>query len=153
MPMDASGSLAHETLSALLAAIGFVAIVLVPALKYPANPPSVGNPETIGIRTAAYFLLLAVSIATTVLVLQLGRRLSRRFGAWNASLLAAVLFLAILGILSHFLPTIDEVPSTFPATLLWRFRVASLEIQAVMWTTLGLLFGWLVECDVSFQSK
>jgi predicted cobalt transporter CbtA len=30
---------------------------------------------------------------------------------------------------------------------MWRFRIASLEIQAVMWTTLGLLFGWLTERD------
>src|ERR1700759_2229167 len=45
--------------AALLAAIGFITIVLVPSLKYPANPPSVGNPETIGVRTGAYFLLIA----------------------------------------------------------------------------------------------
>src|ERR1700679_306290 len=33
-----------RALSAVLAGIGFVTIVLVPNLKYPANPPSVGNP-------------------------------------------------------------------------------------------------------------
>jgi len=30
---------------------------------------------------------------------------------------------------------------------MWRFRIAALEIQAVMWATLGLLFGWLTERD------
>src|SRR5580698_1684810 len=45
-----------RALSALLALLGFVTIVLVPQLKYPANPPAVGNPETIGIRTATFFL-------------------------------------------------------------------------------------------------
>ena len=44
-----------RTLAAVLATIGFIAIVLVPTLKYPANPPSVGNPETIGVRTAAFW--------------------------------------------------------------------------------------------------
>src|ERR1700734_2495935 len=49
------------------------AVVLVPTLKYPANPPSVGNPETIGMRTAAFFLLTAFSIATMVFALQVER--------------------------------------------------------------------------------
>ena len=38
--------------AALLAVAGFVVVSLVPALKYPPNPPAVGNPETIGYRTA-----------------------------------------------------------------------------------------------------
>ncbi|MGH6853310.1 MAG: CbtA family protein, partial [Methylocella sp.] len=43
-----------KALSALLAFAGFVAMVLVPELKYPANPPAIGAPETIGARTALY---------------------------------------------------------------------------------------------------
>jgi predicted cobalt transporter CbtA len=140
-----------RTLSAVLAALGFVAIVLVPTLKYPANPPSVGSPDTIGVRTAAFFLLLLCSVAAMVLALQVRRRLSNRFGGWNGSLLAAALFLLIVAVVSHFLPVIDEVPAGFPATLMWRFRVASLGIQAVMWATLGLLFGWLTERDGKWQ--
>src|SRR5215470_5949225 len=61
-----------RTLSALLAGIGFIAIVLAPMLKYPANPPSVGNSETIGVRTAAFFLLIAFSIAVMIFSLQVG---------------------------------------------------------------------------------
>jgi hypothetical protein len=45
-----SGTLTPQALSAALAATGFIAIYLVPDLKYPANPPSVGEPETIGIQ-------------------------------------------------------------------------------------------------------
>jgi predicted cobalt transporter CbtA len=134
-----------RALSAVLALLGFVAIVLVPQLKYPANPPAVGNPETIGIRTAAFFLLITFSVAAMVLSLQLSRRLSLRFGPWNGHLLAAALFLVIVTLVFHFLPEIDEVPADFPVTLMWRFRIAALEIQAVMWASLGLLFGWLTE--------
>ena len=43
------------------------------------------------------------------------------------------------------LPAINEVPDGFPAVLLWRFRMASLGMQAVMWATIGLLFGALTE--------
>ena len=41
--------------------------------------------------------------------------------------------------------TINEVPETFSAVVLWRFRVASLGIQLILWTTIGLLFGALTE--------
>jgi predicted cobalt transporter CbtA len=136
-----------RTLAALLAGLVFVAIVVVPTLKYPANPPSVGNPETIGIRTGTFFLLMAFSIASMILAVQIGRHLSHRYGAWNGSLLAAGLFVVLMSVVFHFLPAIDEVPAGFPATLMWRFRIASLEIQVVMWATLGLLFGWLTERD------
>src|SRR6201999_1324960 len=64
-----------RALSAWLAFLGFVTIALVPGLKYPANPPAVGQPETIGVRTAAYFLFIAFSIAAMVLAVQVGRRL------------------------------------------------------------------------------
>ena len=136
-----------RALSALLAGMGFVAIVLVPTLKYPANPPSVGNPDTIGVRTGAFFLVIAFSIAAMVFSIQTGRRLRNRFGLWNASLLAAGIFVLIVSVVSHFLPEFNEVPAGFPVTLMWRFRIAALEMQVVMWATLGLLFGWLTERD------
>ena len=140
-----------RTLSAVLAAIGFVTIVLIPTLKYPANPPSVGSPETIGVRTAAFFLLIVVSIAAMVLALQARRSLSTRFGDWNISLLAAGLFLLITSVVCYALPIVDEVPAGFPVTLMWRFRIAALGVQAVMWATLGILFGWLTERDEKWQ--
>ena len=139
------GELGPRALSAVLAGLGFVAVVLVPQLKYPANPPSVGSPETIGVRTGAYFLLIAVSIAAMVLSLQMRRRLAKRFGEWDGSLLAAGLFVLVVSLVAHFLPVVDEVPAGFPVTLMWKFRVAALEIQAVLWGALGLGFGWWVE--------
>lgn len=132
-------------LSAFLSLLGFVTIVLVPQLKYPANPPSVGNPDTIGTRTAAFFLIIVFSVAVMVLSIQVGKHLIARYGSWNGSLLATAMFLIIVSIVSHFLPEIDEIPTGFPVTLMWRFRVAAFEIQAVLWATLGLLFGWLTE--------
>jgi predicted cobalt transporter CbtA len=134
-----------RALSTLVAGMGFVTIVLVPNLKYPANPPSVGNPNTIGVRTAAFFLLIALSIVAMVLAVKIHRYFNIRYGAWNSSLLAAAFFIVFISIVFHFLPEIDEVPAGFPVTLMWRFRIAALEIQAVLWTTLGLLFGWLTE--------
>ena len=43
------------------------------------------------------------------------------------------------------LPEINEVPEAFSAVVLWRFRLASFGLQAIVWATLGLLFGFLAE--------
>jgi predicted cobalt transporter CbtA len=134
-----------RVLAAWLAIIGFVTIVLAPSLKYPANPPSVGNPETIGVRTGAYFLLITISIVTAILALKASRGLSHSLSNWNATLLGVLLYVLVVSLCSHFLPAIDEVPANFPASLLWKFRIASWETQAVLWGVLGLLFGWLTE--------
>jgi hypothetical protein len=141
-----------RALALWIAVLGFISVALVPSLKYPANPPSVGSPETIGMRTAAYFLAIALSLASMTLSLQLARRLTRRFGVWNGSLLAVLLFVSLTVTLSSFLPAVDEVPLAFPASLLWKFRIASWEMQLLLWGTLGVLFGWLTERDWSMHT-
>ena len=131
--------------SALLATVGFVSIYVIPNLKYPANPPSVGEPETIGYRTALYFSMLALSVAAMVLASMLRKRLVARRGGWAAALIAIAFYLAAMIVVGSLLPAINEVPEAFPAVVLWHFRVASFGMQLVMWTTLGLVFGTLTE--------
>ena len=132
-----------EIMSVLLAATGFIAIYLIPNLKYPANPPAVGNPETIGIRTALYFIMIALSVAAMVAAIALKRLIAPQFGEWNANLLAAASYLILAAVAGFLLPTINEVPAAFPAVVLWRFRIASIGAQLIMWGTLGVLFGSL----------
>ena len=139
------GGLGPRATAALLALGGFFAIVLIPEIKYPANPPSVGEPESIGYRTELFLLMLAISVAALVLAVMLARQLRVRCGAWNAALIAGAAFVALIAIVQYMLPAINEVPEQFSADLLWRFRIASLGIQAVLWTTIGLLFGALTE--------
>ena len=50
------GDIGPRGLSILLAAGAFGAIVFVPWLKYPPNPPAVGHEETLGDRTGLYLL-------------------------------------------------------------------------------------------------
>ena len=137
--------------AALLALAGFVAIVLVPDIKYPANPPSVGNPDTIGSRTELFFVMLVISIAALTAAVALARRLWSQYGAWNASIIAGLAFLVVIAIAQYALPTINEVPEKFSADLLWRFRTAALGIQLVLWTTIGLAFGAVVERSFAGQ--
>jgi predicted cobalt transporter CbtA len=139
------GGLSSRAMSALLAASGFVAVYVVPGLKYPANPPSIGEPETIGHRTALFFAMMVISIAAMVGAAVLRQRLLPRLGSWSATLAGSACYVAIVGVAGIGLPTINEIPDGFPAAVLWDFRVASLGMQAVMWATIGLLFGWLTE--------
>src|SRR5215468_10697179 len=60
------GDFDPRTTAALLAAFGFVAVYVVPNMKYPANPPAVGEPTTIGMRTALYFSMIAISLAAMI---------------------------------------------------------------------------------------
>jgi len=141
------GSLTLQAMSALLAATGFVVVALVPSLKYPATPPAVGDPETIGLRTALYFVMIAVSIAAALAAASLKRALLPRFGDWNATLIAAGAYVVLAALAAFALPTIDEVPGEFPAAVLWQFRIASIGAQLIMWATIGLLFGVLAQRD------
>ena len=60
------GRLRPSQSTALVSLIGFVAVTLVPLLKYPATPPAVGNPDTIGDRTLEYFGLMGLSVLAAV---------------------------------------------------------------------------------------
>lgn len=139
------GRLDARATAALLALAAFIALVVVPGLKYPANPPAVGNPDTIGERTTLFFIMLAISIAALVLAVNLALGLARRHGGWTAGLIAATVYVAIIAIAQVALPAVNEVPEGFPADLLWQFRIASLGMHAVLWTTIGLTFGVLAE--------
>ena len=120
---------------------GFVTVVLVPFLKYPANPPSVGDPDTVDERTLAYFAALALSVLLTVAVGRFHQRveLAPVVKAWAASGCygagLAVIFLA--------LPANPD-PLDAPADLVWRFRLASLGALAAAWTVLALVTGTLL---------
>lgn len=139
------GALSVRALCAWLALGAFIALVIVPNLKYPANPPSVGDPETIGMRTGLFFLMIAISLATLVFSLKVRRRAAAKLGAWNGSIVAGLVFVAIIAVVQMSMPIINEVPGAFPAVLLWKFRVVAIGMQLIMWTTIGLLFGALVE--------
>jgi len=131
--------------SAVIAVAAFVAIVIVPNIKYPANPPAVGNPDTIGVRTELFFLMIVVSIAALVAAIALARRLTPRFGVWNAAIAAGLAYVGFIGLVQYLLPPINEVPENYSAMVLWRFRTTTIGMHAILWGVLGLAFGALAE--------
>ena len=131
--------------SVLLAASGFVSVYLIPNLKYPANPPAVGAAETIGDRTALYFMMLACSIGAMILAGVLRKRLAERHHGWTAAYAALGFYVVIMVVVAISLPAVNEVPGGFPAAVLWQFRMTAFGMQVVMWTTFGVVFGALTE--------
>jgi predicted cobalt transporter CbtA len=137
--------LSPRACAALVALLGFLCLYVAPYLKYPANPPSVGSPETIGMRTGLYFSMIVLSCIALIAAVSLRRVVERRFGAWHAWIVGGLAYGIMVAVAWYALPTIDEVPATFPASTLWQFRIASLGIQAVLWAVIGLLFGELTQ--------
>lgn len=139
------GTLRPRVTAALLTVGAFVVVFLVPFLKYPANPPAVGQSGTIGSRTSLYFGFVALSLLVGILAAAFGRRLADKLGAWRGGLIAAGGYVVLIAVAAALLPSIDEVPASFPGSTLWNFRLASVGTQLVLWTVLGLTFGALVE--------
>lgn len=133
--------------AAVVALSGFLAVYAIPILKYPANPPSIGNPDTIGLRTAIYFGMIVLSLGAMIAAWNVRNRLVDSLGAWNATLLGAAVFVVAAVIFARAMPPLDETPEGFPADVLWQFRMASLSAQAMIWTVLGLGFGAWIQRD------
>lgn len=123
---------------------GWAAIVAVPFFKYPANPPAVGDPETINDRTllwVAAVLLGLVAVGAGVWVWKLLSVQSE-----TVRLIAAMAVFVLVTALGYILlPGVNEVGDDFPATLLWQFRVASLSVSTTLWVALGLAYAGLTE--------
>ncbi|MEV0580257.1 MULTISPECIES: CbtA family protein [unclassified Streptomyces] len=139
------GRFGPRATAALIAGAALLTVYVVPFLKYPANPPAVGNPDTIGKRTTLFFLMVALSVLLAVAAVILGKRLAPRLGNWNATIAAAAGYVLVIGLAYAFLPSFNEVGKDFPASLLWEFRLATLAVQVTLWTTFGLVFGYLTE--------
>ena len=139
------GGLGERGTAVVVTLVAFVASVVVPFLKYPANPPASSSDETIGLRTGVYLLMLLISVAAAAGATVLARRLAARHGWWNAVLLAAAAYVVVVGVLGRLLPTITETPTDFPAVVLYNFRLVSFLGQLVLWTGVALIFATLVD--------
>lgn len=162
-----AGNVSPRNLALLVAGGLFLGVYFVPFLKYPANPPSIGHPETIKDRTGLYLLMVVCCLAFLVGAVWLERRLAPRYGSWTATLLAAAAFAAAIGIVMVLLPSPGHLSSNasaygaaatetpqplrdasgtvvypgFPADDLYLFRLYSVIAQAILWATIAVCFA------------
>lgn len=128
----------------VFAFLAYWALALLPFLKYPANPPGIGDPETIGARQALYFGFLILSVMGAFLSVWIGRTLGRRYSGSQRTWLFTVALMAAFGLLLYAaMPsTVDEMH--MPVGLVSSFRALSLAGLTLFWLVLGLLFGRLL---------
>ena len=152
-----TGAVRPRPLALLVGLGGFVVMSLVPFLKYPANPPAVGSDDTVGHRTGLFLVMLVVALLAAVLAVAVGQGLRRRFGVWNAALVAGAGFALAVGVAMAVLPSVAEVPLPlrdkagaiafpgFPADVLAEFRFYTLAAQAVLWAGIAVVFAPLAD--------
>lgn len=130
--------------AAFLSALAYWALALFPFIKYPANPPGVGDPETIGYRQMLYVAALLLGVAGAAGGIALLRALVARARGgplpWVASLAFLAAYFALLYLVLPANP--DEV--RMPPEVVSSFRALSVAGLSLFWGALALVFGLLL---------
>ena len=126
----------HNVKKALvLAGIMWLTIFLIPFLKYPANPPTVGDPETVVLRATLYLAFIAISGFSVIGFYQLSKKFQGR-----KKLVAVIGYATFMTAMFIVLPpNPDEIAA--PMELVNGFRVMSVVAVSVFWLALGIILG------------
>lgn len=125
-----------------LAGIGFISFTLAPAIAVPANPPSVGDPATVTLRTLTYLATIVCAVALTAMVTGLAR--AKEVVPGSRALAATAAGIIGTAVLLWALPDPAPVPADVPADLIWHFRIGSLTQIGLMWLVIGALYAYLL---------
>ena len=120
-----------------LAGIMWFTMFIIPFLKYPGNPPTVGDAETVVLRATLYLVFIAISGFGAVAFYQLYKRLQ------NSKKIVAVIgyavFISIVFVLMP--PNPDEISA--PMDLVNGFRAMSVLAVSIFWITAAFILGAL----------
>ncbi|AFU58167.1 putative cobalt transporter family protein, subunit CbtA [Candidatus Nitrososphaera gargensis Ga9.2] len=122
----------------VIAGIMWFTLFLIPALKYPANPPAVGDPDTILYRQGLYLAFLAISGFSALGLAFLYRRLGATMKAKKA-LIPAIYAVIMAG--TYFAMPPNPDPISAPMDLVISFRIASAFTISMFWGLLGITLG------------
>jgi len=123
------------TKSVILAGIMWLTIYIIPFLKYPANPPTVGDGETVMLRAILYVSFIALSGIGVVIFYKLSQKLQNNKKYFG--LFGYVIFITILFFVMPENP--DEI--TAPMNLVNEFRLMSVLGVSSFWLSVGLILG------------
>src|SRR5918999_3432244 len=121
----------------IVASIMWFVLFFMPALKYPPNPPAVGNPETIYYRQSLYVVFLAISGFSALGLAFLYRKIasSNTKKTIIPSAYAAIMAGAYLA-----MPANPD-PINAPIDLVIGFRITSGITISMFWALLGVIFA------------
>lgn len=122
----------------ILAGIMWFVLFLVPALKYPANPPAVGDPETIYYRQSLYIVYLVISGFTA---LGVGLMYGKVRAIQSKKMVIVPAIYAVIMVASYLTlpPNPDAINA--PMDLVTGFRIASGFTMSIFWGLLGIILG------------
>ena len=123
------------TKSVILAGIMWLTIYIIPFLKYPANPPTVGDGETVMLRAILYVSFIALSGIGVVIFYKLSQKLQNNKKYFG--LFGYIIFITILFFVMPENP--DEI--TAPMNLVNEFRLMSVLGVSSFWLSVGLILG------------
>jgi hypothetical protein len=127
-----------------LGGAGFFGIALVPFLRYPSNPPGVGEAATIDSRAHLWEVSLVVGLVGAALAALVATGLRERGVRASLRHLAVAGVLAATVALTFVLPDNTD-PIEAPVHLIWDFRMLSLATLVLLWGGLAATFGLLAE--------
>jgi predicted cobalt transporter CbtA len=125
------------TKSVILAGIMWITIYLIPFLKYPANPPTVGDAETVVLRSILYLSFIAISGFGAFVFYKLSQKLQS-----NKKYLG-LLGYAIFIITAFFVMPENPDEITAPMNLVNEFRLMSVLGVTSFWISVGFILGLL----------
>lgn len=122
----------------LLAGIMWLVLFLMVALKYPANPPAVGDPETIYYRETLYvgYILISGSAALGMAVIWIKTRM-------NSKKIIIPLMYAAIMVTAYVVMPSNPDKIEISMDLIQTFRILTAITIGVFWGTMGLIFGSL----------
>ncbi len=121
--------------SLVLAGIMWFTMYLIPFLKYPANPPTVGDGETIVLRAILYVSFIAISGFGAVGFYKLSKKFKN-----NKKLVALSGYGIFITAVFFLMPeNPDEI--TAPMDLVTEFRIMSVLGVSSFWISIGLILG------------
>jgi predicted cobalt transporter CbtA len=121
----------------VLAGLMCLALYIVPFIKYPANPPAVGDPETIGLRDSLYttYQLTSGLIVLGLSVLMFKFRTINLF-----KYLIPVFYVGLIGLIFAIFPSNPDA-ITAPMDLVNSFRMVTFTSMIIFYLVLGIVFG------------
>ncbi len=121
--------------SLVLAGIMWFTIYFIPFLKYPANPPTVGDGETVVLRAILYLSFIAISGFGAVGFYKLSTKLQS-----NKKLIALFGYALFISAVFFVMPeNPDEI--TAPMNLVNEFRIMSVLGVTSFWISIGVILG------------
>ena len=119
----------------ILSAVMWTTLYLIPFLKYPANPPTVGDADTVVLRMILYVSFIIISGVAVVAFYKLSKKLNNKKK-----------YLALIGYAGFMTLTFVVMPDnpdeiTAPMNLVNEFRFVSVLGVSSFWGTVGIILG------------